>query len=285
VLYLTENSSIIDENKENPHLLHKNTKETKEINKEINVRSSCEHIIETARFNKPEEEKEKKPEENQEFLMKNSNSPLSFSMSAIKINETPGSKTFTLSDFGEHFLNIKLEDLNKSNFLTKLAKSSTSKSSSKTMFINQGFAKNLLFDKENCKISKNLHFDKENLQEKSNEKTIIQKKFQRRFVEKEEGFMEILGKIEGISERISEKLKNFVSFDQEKSYGVCLKEIDFKEFEKSCEENENVEKLFEKTMVKKKSLFLLIFLRFFKLRQLNFQIARIFPLIFFRKTC
>ena len=90
-------------------------------------------------------------------------------------------------------------------------------------------------------------------EEKNSEKTVVQKKFQRKFVEKEEGFMEILGRIEGSNERICEELKNFVSFegvDKEKSYGVCLKEIDFKEFEKSCEENENVEKLLEKTIVK-----------------------------------
>jgi hypothetical protein len=108
-----------------------------------NVRSSCEHIIETARFNKPEEgektneekdpPKPKTPIKPRVFKHENANSPLSFSMSAIQMTD---SKTFTLSDFGGEFLNRNFNDSGKN------LKSSTSKSSSLTRILNYESRKN-----------------------------------------------------------------------------------------------------------------------------------------------
>ena len=152
-----------------------------------NVRSSCEHIIETARFNKAEEEKTPLIQQNNEKSLKssiflknqefhnNNNSPLSFSMSAIKMTETPGSKTFTLSDFGGEFLNLKMEELNKSGIFVKMQKSSTCKSSSLTKIMNQGLSN----EKKGIFKQKNENFDISNKNENfyKNEKYIKNKIF------------------------------------------------------------------------------------------------------------
>lgn len=93
------NNTRNNNNTNNNNITNKNNNNNNTNNHNNNVRSSTEHIIETARFNKPEDEKNEE-KMNSPFKEIRDHSPLSFSMSAIKMTETPGSKTFTLSEYG-----------------------------------------------------------------------------------------------------------------------------------------------------------------------------------------
>ena len=129
-----KSDSFLTDSSEKPKPLQLN--QNSKPNSTENVRSSCEHIIETARFNKPEEpekiieEKEsikpKTPAKPKVIKQEHASSPLSFSMSAIQMTD---SKTFTLSDFGGDFLNKNFNDSGKH------LKASTSKSSSLTKIL------------------------------------------------------------------------------------------------------------------------------------------------------
>lgn len=136
-----KSDSFLTDSSEKPKPLQLN--QNSKPNSIENVRSSCEHIIETARFNKPEEtekigdEKEilkpKTPAKPKVIKQEHVSSPLSFSMSAIQMTD---SKTFTLSDFGGDFLNKNFNDSGKH------LKTSTSKSSSLTRILTYEARKN-----------------------------------------------------------------------------------------------------------------------------------------------
>lgn len=206
--------------------------------KNQNVRSSTEHIIETARFNKQESEKSKELMKKDDVTPLKPNcsqnkdhSPLSFSMSAIKMAETPGSKTFTLSELGGDFLNLKLND---SIRRIKKKELSISKTCS-TFVLSQVNSQETILNKKKTKPQFDLK--KEGLCFAERLNMLNEKEKKTNTHNNNENFKDLVESIcvsGQINEKLAKQLQKFVvfnAFNKEKKYGFCFENINENEWE------------------------------------------------------